>query len=181
MVKFPVDIPAVVVFFIAHFYHLPPFSSSLNFISSPLPVPPPLSRQLFSPVSCANLLFIKAKAHPGRVSSFVAGGYALYISWLVLLARRVREVGSEGWAAGKNVPPPSPFPPPPLCIKYPAITVITVTVLCEIARLPHRGRLRGLRPVAAYANAILLMGGGYHVDSVRRFRSESGARSPNLG
>lgn len=47
------------------------------------------SRQLFSPVSCANLLFIKAKAHRGRVSTFVADGYArasaLYVPRLVLL------------------------------------------------------------------------------------------------
>lgn len=146
MVKLPANTPFV-PFFIAHSYYPPPLRFSplaTRSISSPPLVLRALSFSLslsstFSPVSCANLLFIKAKAHPGRVSSFVAGGYARALISrgscysLLAAARSVQRGGSRV----KTCPPP--------CIKYPAITVITVTVLCEIARLPHRGRLRGLR------------------------------------
>lgn len=147
MVKLPVDISAVVLFFVAHFYYPPPLRFSLlplrSILFLPLTLPPPSPPSLSLVNFFARFLreFIIYKGESTPRACFVLRSRRLresaYISWLVLLAPRGREVGPEGWTAAFYVLP---------CIKYPAITVITVTVLCKIARLPHRGRLRGLRP-----------------------------------
>lgn len=90
----------------------------------------------------------------------------------IFVARVTRSSRPRGWfgRGGPRVKTCLPLLSLPLCIKYPAITVITVTVLCEIARLPHRG----LRPVAAYANAIFL----WAADITWTVYVDSGANRP---